>query len=222
MKQLTLLLLCIFASTTAMAADCEKAAATLDAQHKQVTEKHTPNTQPYIKALYAAEDQAFTSIKQCKANAHFLAAMADLQLSLGQGPLAVLYAQKSLAINDNNWKAHHVLGTTLTNKEEYIDGLRHLERASSLNPDNYALLINLCSSYEQNFKHNEAIVACGIVIEKGPYELHGPAYYIRARAYTARNEHTLAERDDRLAIEFGFNKKQIKTPQKETLTPRGR
>lgn len=188
------------------ATDCATLVATADSHHKQAVQQNQTGTDGYFAALYKVEDELFDIMKQCQNNAATLSAMGELQLSLGQIPIAKLYGQKAIGIDDENWQAHYVLGSALNLKKEYALGLTHLKKASALQPNNYSLLVNLCSSYEKNKQFSQAIKACSTAIQKGPYEIRGTAYYLRALAYTGNNELTLAEKDNQLAKEFGINK----------------
>jgi tetratricopeptide (TPR) repeat protein len=189
---------------TSQAETCSQTVQRIDSQHRKALDNYQPGSDDYLRALYAIEDSVFPALKRCPNNAPLLTAMAELQLSLGQPPIALLYAQKALSINPNSWQAHNAAGNALNVVEKYREGLQHLQRASELQPDNYALLINLCSSYERNQQHARAIQSCSRVIDKGPDDLRGTAYYLRARAYQARGELEHAAADDKHARELGF------------------
>jgi len=184
------------------ATDCSETLKSADADHKKTVQQHKPGTDAYLAALYKIEDELFAAMKRCQDNSSVVSAMGELQLSLGQVPIAQLYGQKAIEMNNTNWQAHYVLGSALNLQKKYSEGLLHLKQASKLNPENYSLLANLCSSYEKNKLFSEAIKTCTTVIKKGPYNIHGTAYYLRALAYTGNGEHTLAERDNKLAKEF--------------------
>jgi tetratricopeptide (TPR) repeat protein len=188
----------------AQAETCSQTVQRIDSQHRKALDNYRPGSDEYMYSLYAIEDSVFPALERCPNNASLMAAMSELQLSLGQPPIALLYAQKALKYDPNNWQAHNAAGNALNVMERYREGLQHLQRASELQPDNYALLINLCSSYEQNQQHTRAIQSCSRVIEKGPSDLRGTAYYLRARAYQARGELEHAASDDKHARELGF------------------
>ena len=188
------------------AVDCDKATRHIDNQHRQALARYTPATDDYFRALYGIEDTVFPVIEACPQSSAIMATMAELQLSLGQAPIALLYAQKALEFDPDSWQAHYAAGSALNILQQHAEGLEHLERASNLNPENYSLLVNLCSSYGKNGMQDKAIVSCSVAIDKGPYEIRGTAYYLRARAYDARGETLLAEKDDRDAREFGYRK----------------
>lgn len=189
---------------TSQAETCEQTVQFIDSQHRQALNNYKPGSQDYLRALYAIEDGIFPALKRCPRNAPLMAAMSELQLSLGQPPIALLYAQKALEFDPNSWQAHNAAGNALNVVEKYSEGLQHLQRASQLQPDNYALLVNLCSSYVSNKEHDSAVKTCSLVINKGPYDLRGSAYYLRAKAYRARGELEHAGRDEKHAKEFGF------------------
>lgn len=152
---------------TSLAESCSQTVQYIDSQHRKALDNYKPGSQDYLRALYAIEDGIFPSLKRCPRNAPLMAAMSELQLSLGQPPIALLYAQKALEFDPNSWQAHNAAGNALNVVEKYNEGLQHLQRASELQPDNYALLVNLCSSYERNKQHAKAILSCGRVIDKG-------------------------------------------------------
>ena len=200
------IVLAVFAYTsTTEATSCSSVVTNSDREHKQALQQHEPGTDAYFSALYAIEDALFDAMKnKCPNNSAVVSTMGELQISLGQIPIAQLYAKKALEMDTKNWQAHYVLGSALNLQKKYTEGLQHLQQASELQPDNHSLLVNLCSSYEKNKQYNEAIEACSTAIEEGPYDIRGTAHFLRAQAYKGTNEITLAERDIELAKEFGF------------------
>ena len=188
------------------AVDCSGTVDRANEKHKLAVQQHQPGTDSYLAALYKIEDELFSAMKQCPENSYAVSTMGELQLSLGQIPIAQLYGIKALEMDSQNWQAHYVLGGALNLQKKYTEGLQHLKQASELQPENYSLLVNLCSSYEKNKQYPEAIKACSTAIEKGPYNIRGTAYKLRALAYTGNNEPVLAEKDNQLAREFGIQK----------------
>jgi tetratricopeptide (TPR) repeat protein len=188
----------------ARAETCAQTVQYIDSQHRKALSTFQPGSEDYLRALYTIEDSIFPALKRCPNYAPLMAAMSELQLSLGQPPIALLYAQKALKFDPHSWQAHNAAGNALNVLEKYREGLQHLQRASKLQPENYALLVNLCSSYERNQQYAEAIKACSRVIDEGPSDMRGTAYYLRARAHEARGEQHLATIDDKHAQEFGF------------------
>jgi len=186
------------------ATDCRALATGFDEKHKQIIQQHARGSDAYFANLYKIEDEIFATMNQCQTSAAIITAMGELQLSLGQVPLAQLYGEKAINLDNDDWNAHYVLGSALNLQKEYVRGLEHLQLASKLQPDNYSLTVNLCSSYEKNGKFQKAIDACTQAIEKGPYELRGTAYFLRALAHKGNDEPALAEKDQQLAKEFGF------------------
>ena len=193
---------------TTQATECSATLKAADIKHKQAVQQHQAGTDEYLAALYKIEDDLFAAMKRCIDDSAVVSAMGELQLSLGQIPIAQLYAQKAIQIDNDNWQAHYVLGSALNLQKKYFEGLEHLKKSSELQPDNYSLLVNLCSSYEKNKLYSKAITACTTAIEKGPYDIRGTAYHLRALAHTGNNELTLADKDNQLAKEFNFKGKQ--------------
>lgn len=189
-----------------LATDCAASITNINHLHKQAVQQNQAGTDDYFAALYKVEDMIFDTMKHCSDNSTVISAMGELQLSLGQVPIAQLYGEKAVKMDNTNWQAHYVLGSALNLQKKYVRGLEHLKISSELQPKNYSLLVNLCSSYEKNKKFSQAIKACSTAIEKGPYEIRGTAYYLRALAYTGTGEVTLAEKDNQLAKEFGVKK----------------
>ena|GEM_PF-5325196 len=188
----------------AHAKTCAQTVQDIDQQHRKALNSLQPGSDDYLHALHAIEDDIFPALNRCPANAPLLVAMAELQLSLGQPPIALLYAQKALELAPDSWQAHNAAGSALNVQGKFLEGLQYLQRAVALQPDNYALLINLCSSYERNQQYAKAIDACSRVIDNGSAELRSTAYSLRARAHEARGEQQQAARDDKQAKEFGF------------------
>jgi len=191
---------------TTQATDCSTILKNADTKHKQTVQQYQAGSNDYLGALYKIEDELFTAMKRCQDSSAVVSAMGELQLSLGQIPIAQLYGQKAIQMDSSNWQGHYVVGSALNLNKKYAQGLEHLKKASELQPENYSLLVNLCSSYEKNKQFSKAIAACSTAIEKGPYNIHGTAYYLRALAYTGNNEPALAEKDNKLAKEFGLQK----------------
>lgn len=183
---------------------CAGLADQFDAQHRQVLQQHPGNRKSRLEALHGLEETAFSHLEQCQESAAVFAAMGDLQISIGQVPLAQLYGEKAIELDAQHWHAHYVLGSALNLQKQYEPGLQHLQRASQLRPDNYSLLVNLCSSYLQNTQFDTAISTCSSVIDKGPTSIHGTAYFLRAQAYTAINDTTAAEKDLQAASQLGY------------------
>jgi len=190
--------------SSSQATDCHVLATGFDEKHKRVIQQNVRGSDAYFSNLYKIEDEIFTAMKQCNDSTPIITAMGELQLSLGQVPLAQLYGEKAVNLDNDDWNAHYVLGSALNLQKKYVRGLEHLQLASKLQPDNYSLTVNLCSSYEKNGKFQQAINTCSQVIEKGPYDLRGTAYYLRALARKGNNEPALAEKDIKFAKEFGF------------------
>lgn len=186
------------------AESCAETAQSIDNQHRKTLDSYKAGSDDYLNALSAIEDGVFPALERCPRNAPLMTVMSEIQLSLGQPSLALLYAQKALEYAPNHWQAHSAAGNALNVAGKFAEGLQHLQRASTLQPDNYALLVNLCSSYERNQHPDKAIQSCSRVIDKGPYDLRGTAYFLRAKAHRARGELEQAESDDRHAKEFGF------------------
>jgi len=191
--------------SSTQATDCAAVVTSANNDHKQALKTHQSGTDDLLTALYRIEDTLFAAMKSnCANHSSVFSTMGELQLSLGQIPIAQLYAVKALNMDNDNWQAHYVYGSALNLQKKYAEGLEHLISASELQPDNYSLLVNLCSSYEKNQQYSKAIQACSTAIDEGPYDIRGTAYFLRAQAHQANNEITLAEKDLELAKEFGF------------------
>ncbi|NNG14424.1 MAG: hypothetical protein HKM22_04620, partial [Gammaproteobacteria bacterium] len=134
------MLLLALLPTFSQAETCSQTVQHIDSQHRKALDNYQPGSQDYLRALYTIEDSIFPALKRCPRNAPLMAAMSELQLSLGQPPIALLYAKKALEYDPNSWQAHNAAGNALNVVEKYSEGLQHLQRASDLQPDNYALL----------------------------------------------------------------------------------
>jgi Flp pilus assembly protein TadD len=106
-------------------------------------------------------------MKQCPENSQLLALMAEVQISQGQYPLAELYARKALEYDPNHWQAHSVLGASLVSKQQYKEGIHHLNQAVAIAPENTALQLNLCQAYVLDQQHEKARPLCEQVARTG-------------------------------------------------------
>ena len=128
-KLIILFLFTLF-SNAALSADCENLFHKLDKQNITITEKdHQKN---FIKM----ENELFDAIEKCKTYAGMFVLMGELQIEMGQIPLAVVYGKKSVEVDGEYWRAHKLLGSSKMLNKEFEGGLNSLKKAVALNPKN--------------------------------------------------------------------------------------
>jgi predicted Zn-dependent protease len=157
-----LTVLVLGACSTSDPVGCEQQYQALDARHRQVMAM-TPGSRAYLDALLDIEDAIFPLLERCPENPKVLGLMAEIQLSQGKYPLAELYARKAVEHGQRQWQAHSVLGSALVAKQQYAEGINHLEQSVTLAPDNMALQLNLCQAYALNQQSEKAGTLCSKV-----------------------------------------------------------
>lgn len=188
----------------AAAADCGLERRRLDEQHSDVISRFTAGSPAFFTAMSVLESRMFKLIDACRDDPLVYALMAELQLSLGQAPLAELYARKAYGMAQGLWQTEHVLGTSMARLGKYDGAIPHLERAVELAPANDALLLNLCTIYEIAGRYESAVDACGRLIDRGAPSLLGAAYHLRGKAYRGLEQMERAEADAARARALGF------------------
>lgn len=200
---LLLLLLPLDSKPLAAQPDCEKLYTQLSTKLDTViTDK---NRELQITRLHALEDELFKGFESCPENPLLFTLMGEVQISLNNIGLAVLYARKAMTFDGAYWQTYHLLGNSLCMIEQYEEGLLHLEKASNLAPGKPELEFNLCSSYLAANKLNQAIAACSQLLARKDHQLHGPAYFIRGTAYELLDETTKAQQDFNKANSLGYS-----------------
>jgi len=196
--KISILLLSTLFSNAALSADCEKLFHKLDKQLVTITDKDHP------KKIIQMENDIFDAIGKCKTYAGMFVLMGELQIEIGQIPLAVVYGRKSVAVDGEYWRAHKLLGSALMLNKESEAGLKSLKKATELNPENINTQLNLISALIQNKKYNQALTLINTVIHKNEKGSVASAYYFRSQVYKAKGLIIEANEDAKTAQGMGF------------------
>lgn len=127
---LSILLFTLF-SNTALSAVCEKLFHKLDKQDISITDKD------HQKKFIKLENELFDAIAKCKTYAGMFVLMGELQIEMGQIPLAVVYGNKSVKVDGKYWRAHKLLGSAKMLNNEPESGLTSLKKSSRSEPNKY-------------------------------------------------------------------------------------
>lgn len=189
-------------SNVVLAADCKKLFTKLDAQHYAVSGKDR------IKKIIKLENDLFKAIEQCKTYSGMFVLMGEVQIDMGQVPLAVVYGRKSVELDNNYWRAHKLLGSAQMLNKSPVHGLHSLQKAVELNTTNINTKLNLCSALVQNKKYDEAMLLIEKIIVLNDKDTLATAYYLRGQAYKGKGLIIQADNDIKLAQELGFEIEQ--------------
>ena len=176
-----MLVLSAFFSSAALSSDCEKIFDKLD-------KRHIPNTdEDYNKKIIRMESDIFAGIEKCKVYAGMFVLMGELQIEMGQIPLAVVYGKKSVELDGDYWRAHKLLGSAKMLNNESEDGLISLKKAVVINKTKINKKINFIREQIMNEKDTLAI-----------------AYYFRSQIHKRKGLIKEANEDAKKAQEMGF------------------
>lgn len=200
--KLSILLLSTLFSNAALSAVCEKLFHKLDKQRISITDKSHP------KKFIQMENDIFDAIAKCKTYAGMFVLMGELQIEIGQIPLAVVYGKKSVAVDGEYWRAHKLLGSAQMLNNEYEGGLKSLKKAVVLNPKNLNTQLNLTSALIQNKKYDQALTLINTVINKKEKDTLAIAYYFRSQVYKGKGLIIKANKDAKTAQGMGFTLEQ--------------
>lgn len=196
--KLIILLLSTLFSNAALSADCEKLFDKLDKQHVTITDK-------YHKAkLVQMENELFDAINLCKTYAGMFVLMGELQIEMGQIPLAVIYGRKSVEVDGEYWRGHKLLGSAKMLNDESEGGLVSLKKAVDLNPENINTRLNFISALIQNKKYDQALTLINAIIHKKEKKSLAFAYYFRSQVYKGKGLIVEANKDAKTAQGMGF------------------
>lgn len=196
----------ILGATIAHAEPCPQLFARLNADHaRAVSAMPAPIHDSRDKGLVAIESRLFDALSRCPKNADLFALMGEVQISLSQVPLAIAYGRKAVGLDDDSWRALHLLGSALALGGDAARGLPHLERAVHLAPDNLPLRLNLASALLSAGDHVRVIDVCTELVSSGNPEVVRAAYNLRGRAYVETGELNEAARDFANARRLGFD-----------------
>lgn len=195
-----LTIVCIFLSFShnVFSSDCSDIFKKLDKQHYEISETNR------IKNLIKLENDLFAAIEQCKSYSGMFVLMGEVQIDMGQIPLAVVYGNKSVELDSKYWRAHKLLGSALMLNRDHERGLHSLEKSAQLNPSNINTKLNLASALIQNKKYDKALMLLEKIIHKNEKGTLATAYYLRSQAYKGKGLVIEADRDSKTAQSLGF------------------
>lgn len=200
--KLLIILLSTLFSNVALSAECKKIFNVLDKQQATIVFKDQPEK------FIQRENAIFEGINQCKTYAGMFVLMGELQIEVGQIPLAVVYGRKAVEINAGYWRAHKLLGSAQMLNKEFEGGLKSLKNAVDLNPKNINTQLNFISALIQNKKYDRALTLVNSVIDKNESESLAIAYYFRSQVYTGKDLIIEANKDKKTARDMGFTFEQ--------------
>jgi len=196
-------------NTAGAAISCHDHYEQLNNQHVQtMSAKAMISEQLYLEGLWEIEDKMFVALQQCPTDALLFSLMAELQMTLGQAPFAVVYARKAVNLNASLWQAYYALGTALCMVGDCPTGIDYLHYANKLEPDNPRLQLNLCSAFAWTGQHELVIKTCSTLIDSDSKDVLAQAYYLRSQANKALGHRHEAEQDIQEAERRGFNTKR--------------
>ena len=200
--KLVILLLSMLFSNIALSADCEKIFHELDKQPITITDKD--HSEKFIQR----ENELFDAIKHCKTYAGMFVLMGELQIEVGQIPLAVIYGRKSVEVDGKYWRAHKLLGSAQMLNNEQERGVKSLKKAVDLKPENVNTQLNFISALIQHKKYDQALALINAIIHKNEKEPVAIAYYFRSQVYKAKGLIAEASKDVKTAKGMGFSFEQ--------------
>ena len=197
--KVVLLLLTTMFSEILLAADCQALFKKLDKQSRAI-----PSSAGKVKQQIALEQALFKAIDQCRTFSGMFVLMGELQIEMGQVPLAVVYGRKSVELDSNYGRAYKLLGSAKMLNNESESGLKALQHAYSIEPKNLNIKLNLVSALIHNTKFNEGLELVNKVIEKNNPDHIATAYYLRSQAYKGKGMVIEADNDLKRAKNLGF------------------
>ncbi|VAW94998.1 hypothetical protein MNBD_GAMMA23-1895 [hydrothermal vent metagenome] len=187
-----------FFSKTILAADCKALFNKLDKQFYKIDAKDK------IKKLVAVEDALFKAIDKCRSKSGMFVLMGEVQIDMGQIPLAVVYGRKAVELDNKYWRAHKLLGSARMLNHQPELGLKSLRHAVTLAPDNINTKLNLVSALLQNKAFDEALDSVNEIIAINNKDSLPTAHYLRSKVYTGNGLIIAADKDLKEALRLGF------------------
>lgn len=199
-------LLGLLPALPAAADECALLHASLSERHAQSRQDmRTRSGEAFVQEMVDLEDAVFAAMARCPDDARLLTLMAELQLDLGQIPLAGLYGRKAVAADPRGWAAHHVLGVALSMRGLHDQGIEHLRRAAQLAPDNPRVRLNLASALVRAERMGEALPLLESLTRSDCQQTAAAAYFLRGRWLLEQGRLSEARADFTQAHHLGFS-----------------
>jgi len=179
-KLICLMFLNLVISQITYANNCEKLFEDLDKKSRAISDVDR------IKQLIAIENDLFKAIDACKKYSGMFVLMGEIQIDMGQVPLAVVYGRKAVELDPKYWRAYKLLGASRMLNNEVESGLAALNKAHELQPDNTNVKLNLVSAYVENKNYDKALKLVNKVIELNDHSILATAYFLRSKAYSGK------------------------------------
>jgi len=176
----------------------------LDRRHGQVEEAFAESPEARRPRLKELESELFAALARCPNDASLFALMGELQIGLGQVPLATVYGRKAVELDPSSWRAQQLLGSSLAMIGRPEEGIAHLERASSLAPQNPGVRLNLASALILRGQYRRALVLCEPLIMSQDKTIAAAAHNIRGQGYAHLGALNAAAREFNAAEKLGF------------------
>ena len=177
---------------------CENLFKNLDKQSRAISNADRN------KQLIAIENDLFKAIDECRTYSGMFVLMGEVQIEMGQVPLAVVYGRKSVELDPQYWRAHKLLGTSRMLNKEVEAGLIALYKALELDPENTNVKLNLVSALVENKEYDKALKLVNSIIELNDHSILATAYFLRSEAYKGKGLIIEADKDSQRAKKLGF------------------
>jgi len=183
---------------------CPALFQSLNARHLQLAGAPPDSPVTAQEGLRRLESDLFAALSECPRDAQLHALMGELQISLGEYPIAVAYGQKAIELDANAWRAWQLLGSSLAMIGRSREGVTALERAVELAPGNMALKVNLASALVADGQFPRALELCEAPVRSTDRALAGAAHHVRGQALARQGELQAAAREFNAAERLGF------------------
>lgn len=182
----------------AYAADCKKIFKKLDKQSRNTSGQNR------VKKLIAVEDALFKAIEKCKTFSGMFVLMGEVQIDMGQVPLAVVYGRKAVELDPGYWRAYKLLGASRMLNKEVEPGVEALRKAHELKPENANVTLNFISALIEVKEYDEALGLVNNIIEQNDHDTLAMAYYFRSQVYMGKGLVVEAGKDAERAQRLGM------------------
>jgi len=177
----------------------------LNAEHTRVIETTQAAPPAQRLQLSAIEAGLFQALERCPVEADLYALMGEVQISMGQVPLAAVYGRKAVKLDRRSWRAQQLLGSALAMLGETGRGIMHLEQAVALAPDHPRLHLNLASALFAAKEYTRVLRICDVLLDSPDTRVAGAAYNLRGQVYLRQGKLKEAGREFDTAIRLGFD-----------------
>jgi len=194
------------------ATDCDALYRQLDARHAKASATPAGPGTPRDQALRALEQVIFEAFEACPDNALLFTLMGEVQISLGQVPLAMAYGQKAISLDSGEWRAHHLLGSVLAMTGDHERGIAELTRAVELSDGRPRVRLNLASAQVWAGRYAEALPELDALAQDPDPVVVAAASHLRGKAHLGLGDVEQARVDFARAIDLGYQADRYEVP----------